>query len=190
MSKAATDFSVSDKTYDSTDDYAELLVGCGNNRAKKVWSAGMIEEKFNCLTTLDMDSAANPDVIHDLMDLPYPFEDGAFNEIHAYDVLEHTGNQGDWRFFFDQFSEFWRILRPGGYLCGSVPAWDSVWAWGDPGHTRILSEAALIFLNQREYKLQIGKTAMTDYRNYWQHNFELIANKYEDDGFAFVLQKS
>ena len=71
-----------------------------------------------------------------------------------------------------------------------MPAWDSVWAWGDPGHTRILSEASLVYLNQREYKLQVGKTAMTDYRDYWTLNFELLANKYEDDGFAFVIQKS
>lgn len=173
--------------------YTELLLGCGNNHDKKIHSKNeefSIEKEWKGLVTLDFDKNCNPDVLHDLMDLPYPFEDNEFDEIHAYDVMEHLGQQGDWKWFFDQFAEIWRILKPGGVFCASVPAWDSVWAWGDPGHTRILSEASLIYLNQREYKLQIGKTAMTDYREYWKHNFELIANKYEGDGFAFVLQKS
>lgn len=127
-------------------------------------------------------------MVHDLEVLPLPFADNEFSEIHAYDVLEHTGRQGDWRFFFDQFHEFWRILEPGGILCARVPSWDSVWAWGDPGHTRVITEGSLVFLNQQEYELQVGLGAMTDYRHYWKGNFELLSYLYEGHCLGFVIK--
>lgn len=167
----------------------ELLIGCGNSRDKKL-TFSEIPQNWVELRTLDMDEGCEPDHVHDLEDLPLPFDDNVFDEIHAYEVLEHTGQQGDYRFFFNQFYEFWRILKPGGYFIGTCPLWSGEWAWGDPGHKRIISANALTFLSQKEYKVQVGKTAMTDYRDYWDGDFDLIANKESDDGntFGFVLQ--
>ena len=88
----------------------ELLIGAGNNRDKKITFKDIPSEWSGELVTLDIDPECNPDIIHDLNDLPMPFDDDMFDEIHAYEVLEHTGRQGDWLFFFNQFSEFWRIL--------------------------------------------------------------------------------
>ena len=65
----------------------ELLIGCGNNREKRVVFPEIQKGWFN-LTTLDVDKDCNPDVLHDLNDLPLPFDDNMFNEIHAYQVLE------------------------------------------------------------------------------------------------------
>jgi DNA modification methylase len=111
-----------------------------------------------------------------------------FDEIHAYDVLEHTGQQGDWRFFFAQWSEFWRILKPNGLFFGKCPTYDSEWAWGDPGHTRIISPASLVFLDQNQYIEQVGKTAMTDYRPYYTADFERLASEIKETTHAFVLR--
>jgi len=165
----------------------ELLIGAGNDRQKKITFEG-IPENWIELKTLDIDSATEPDYVHDLEDLPLPFDDDCFDEIHAYEVLEHTGAQGDWKFFFNQFYEFWRILKPGGHFVGSCPMWDSKWAWGDPGHKRIISPETLTFLSQKEYKAQVGMTAMTDYRDYWDGDFELIANQVSDLNFGFVIK--
>lgn len=164
----------------------ELLIGAGNNKKKKV-TFPEIPEDWCQLTTLDIDPSTNPDVVHDLNDFPLPFDDDMFDEIHAYEVLEHTGRQGDWMFFFNQFMEFWRILKPGGYFVGTCPMWDSPWAWGDPGHTRIISPESLIFLSQKEYE-QVGETAMTDYRGWYKGDFELIAKQESDHNFGFVLR--
>ncbi len=164
----------------------ELLIGCGNNRDKKVtgsWTTSVWEN----LVTLDMDPEAKPDVVHDLNALPYPFADDEFDEIHAYEVLEHCGRQGDYKFFFAQFHEFWRILKPGGYLVATVPMWDSPWAWGDPGHTRVIPKESLIFLDQREYS-QIGSTSMTDYRAEWKGNFLGFAFTESDHQLGFILK--
>jgi len=165
---------------------AELLIGCGNSRNKKLHLTGDIPE-FTNVTTLDFDPLCGADVLHDLEVLPYPFEDQSFDQIHAYEVLEHTGNQGDWKFFFDQFREFHRILKPGGHLFATVPAWNSVWAWGDPSHKRVISHGSLVFLSQEQYR-NVGATAMTDYRHYWDKDFEIVFQQYKDENFFFALK--
>lgn len=166
---------------------SELLIGCGNDRRKKV-RIEAVPEEWTELVTLDIDPSTKPDVVHDLNVLPYPFADNQFGEIHAYEVLEHCGRQGDWRFFLDQFAELWRILKPGGLLFATCPMWDGPWAWADPGHTRVISRQSLVFLSQEEYATQIGKTAMTDYRPWYKADFVPVAIKEEGDTFGFVLQ--
>jgi SAM-dependent methyltransferase len=165
---------------------SELLLGCGHSRKKQVVFPD-IPADWTGLTTLDIDPSVNPDVVWDLNNTSLPFEDGAFDEVHAYECLEHVGRQGDWRFFFDQFADFWRILKPKGYFVGTVPMWDSPWAWGDPGHTRVITRGSLIFLNQGEYD-QLGDTNMTDYRPWWKGNFKTIAVEETEHRMGFVLQ--
>ena len=164
----------------------DLLIGCGNSRNKRVVWSGTTKE-WHDLTTLDIDAGCNPDVVWDLNVLPLPFADNTFDEIHAYEVLEHCGRQGDYRFFFAQFEEFHRILKPGGYFAATVPMWDSPWAWGDPGHTRVIPREALIFLDQREY-VQVGETSITDYRSVYKADFELMSVMESEHTFGFILR--
>jgi len=164
----------------------ELLIGCGSNREKKIYANG--KKEWDQLVTLDFNDDHEPDVIHDLEIFPYPFKDNAFDEIHAYEVLEHTGEQGDFRFFFKQWEEFYRVLKNGGLFFGTVPKWDSIWALGDPSHRRVLSHASLVFLDQEEYKKQIGKTPMSDFRFCYQGNFKVEYAKYQAEQFQFILK--
>jgi len=120
--------------------------------------------------------------------LPLPFEDSAFDEIHAYEVCEHvTGQQGDAVAYFAFFSEMWRILRPGGYFMGTVPRGE--WVWGDPSHKRQITLGTLHFLSQREYREQVGITQMSDYRNIYKADFEILFAQQTDDKLGFVLQR-
>jgi SAM-dependent methyltransferase len=168
--------------------YRELLLGAGTRQDKRItWPE--VPSTWTNLTTLDIMPSNKPDVLHDLDVLPYPFADNEFDEIHAYEILEHCGKQGDWRFFFAQFAEFYRILKPGGYFAGSSPMWDQVWAWGDPGHTRIISAASLMFLDQQFYADQVGKTACSDYRDFYKADFKVLSiNENAGVQFYFVLQ--
>jgi SAM-dependent methyltransferase len=165
----------------------ELLVGAGNSRTKKIRLSGYPQE-WTELITLDIDPSTEPRVVHDLNLLPLPFGDSMFDEVHAYEVLEHTGTQGDWRFFFNQFYEFWRILKPGGLMCGTVPLWDSPWAWGDPGHTRVLPRESFYFLSQALYANEVGKTSLTDYRGWWKGDFELLSFNDYEHSLGFVMK--
>ena len=163
----------------------QLLIGCGTNKTRLMRLAD--GDEWEDLTTLDIDPGVKPDVVHDLNVLPYPFETNTFDEIHAYEVLEHCGRQGDYDYFFGQFNELWRILKPGGLLFASCPMWDSPWAWSDPGHTRVITRHSLIFLQRDEYH-QLGTTHMTDYRSQLVGDWELMAGKEDEHIFGFCMR--
>jgi 2-polyprenyl-3-methyl-5-hydroxy-6-metoxy-1,4-benzoquinol methylase len=148
-----------------------LLLGAGN--AKRLPVRFRPTDPDEQIISLDIDPNSKPDIIHDLNVLPYPFQDNEFDQIHAYEVMEHLGQQGDWKFFFKQFEELARILKP---ECGLVicsPKCTSVWLWGDPGHTRYIGPEQMTFLDQGNYVLQIGKTTMTDYRHFYKADWSL-----------------
>ncbi len=164
----------------------ELLIGCGRNRDKRIITRGVSE--WEQLVTLDHNPEVNPNVVHDLTVMPYPFLEDTFDEIHAYEVLEHIGQQGDYKTFFAQFSEFHRILKPGGLFCATVPMWNNIWAWGDPSHTRVINNGTLVFLSQKEYEKAQGVTSMTDFRYIWKQDFDILMAKEQGENFIFVLQ--
>lgn len=165
----------------------ELLLGAGSSRIKKVAIPGKKEWKH--LVTLDLFDTHNPDVVWDMENRPLPFDDDTFDEIHAYDVLEHLSHQGDWEGFFAEWSEWYRLLKPGGMICAISPHWSSPWAWGDPGHRRVYGPEILTFLEMPQYEKQVGKTPMTDYRSHWQGDFEpLHMNVSEGGQFVYVLK--
>lgn len=164
----------------------ELLVGCGNSRRKKLYTGDNAE--WTELVTIDHDPNCGADVLHDLETTPWPLDSNTFDEVHAYEVLEHLGAQGDYKAFFRHFGEIYRILKPDGVLFATCPAWDSKWAWGDPSHTRIVSRQSLVFLDQEQYHKQVGKTAMTDFRWLWKGDFECIGGEIEQGSFKFALK--
>jgi SAM-dependent methyltransferase len=64
---------------------------------------------------LDWCADYNPDVVHDLNVIPYPFSDHTFDLIEADHVLEHLDKP------FEAMAEFHRILVHGGTLVVRVP---------------------------------------------------------------------
>lgn len=163
----------------------EILLGCGSNRVKKLFVEGRSE--WGGLTTLDIEARHKPDVVHDLNN-PLPFPDSVADELHAYEVLEHCGRQGDYKFFFDQFSDFWRVLKPNGILFGTVPLPTSVWAWGDPSHTRVIPKESFVFLQQPNYTEQVGVTPMSDFRSIYKADFDIIHLHPNGDVLEFGLK--
>lgn len=168
----------------------ELLLGCGRSRDKRLVPYGQ-PKTWGELITLDMVEDHKPDVLFDLSDLgyvPLPFEDNTFDEIHAYEVLEHIGSQGDYQTFFAQFEELHRILKPGGYLCATCPSYLSMWAWGDPSHTRVITSGTLVFLSQAQYALQVGKSPMSDFRSIYKADFETTHCEENEEHLVFCLR--
>jgi SAM-dependent methyltransferase len=164
-----------------------LLLGCGDDRRKKLQLAGAPEWTGE-LTTIDMNPDCGADIVHNLDSHPLPFEDDTFDELAAYDVLEHLGRQGDWRGYFDEFAEYWRILKPGGTFGIIVPIGAD--ALADVGHTRFFSGNAFCCLSQKWYAANKGSMSFGDYRWYWKRDFDVVfLEQIENHHLATVLRK-
>lgn len=171
----------------TAEEWRQGLVTVDDNKA----CAPDLTMDLNQVAWLTYDQAEPP---HELLELArnlspaYQFRSSVFDEVHAYEVLEHLGTQGDAFSFFAHFEEIWRILKDGGLLCATVPSRYSQWLWGDPGHRRVILPASLTFLSQAEYARQLGKTAMSDYRNIYHGDFHIVASIDNEETHTFVLQ--
>ena len=92
-----------------------LDLGCGN---KKILGA----------IGIDINPLSDADIIHDLNNLPYPFEDSLFDEIIADNVIEHLDD------VVKIMEELSRISKPGARIKIIVPYFRSKWAYIDPTH--------------------------------------------------------
>lgn len=169
-------------------------------------------ERWQNVVTVDLNPACDPDLVIDLSQTiwtmdptavlrrPEPdvldeIEGGdlqlkadAFDEVHAYEVFEHIGQSGDYETYFAQFDEIWRLLKPGGFFCATVPSRFSIWAWGDPGHTRIINPASVIFLQRPHYGNEVGTGPSSDYRDVFSGDFDIVYSFDNEHTFSFVLQ--
>lgn len=166
----------------------ELLIGCGSALDKRLTVDGT--QTFNNVVTLDYNADHKPDIVWNLNHpdvLPPDFESDSFDEIHAYEVLEHIGQQGDYLTFFRQFSQFWRVLKPNGHMCMTFPSRHSIWAWGDPSHTRIVQPEQFIFLRQPSYDA-VGVTSMSDFRNVYKADFDIVDATDNKDTATMIIK--
>jgi hypothetical protein len=181
----------------------ELLLGCGHSRKKQAHVPGTSID-WEDLITLDNNANCKPDIHCNLDTELWPcmalnshgeratigtqLQENYFAEVHAYEVLEHLGRQGDIGSFFSTFANIYRILLPGGYLFGTTPSVRSSWLWGDPGHRRTIQKESLIFLDQGQYVFQISKTPMSDYRDDWKGDFQIMSSTDDGTFHRFALQ--
>jgi len=92
----------------------KLNLGCGHD-IREGW--------------VNLDSAALPgvDVVHDLSQLPLPFEDGRFSEVLCQDVLEHVD-------YVAVLRELHRVTEPGGRVTIRSPHFTAAAVYVDPTH--------------------------------------------------------
>jgi hypothetical protein len=188
----------------------ELLLGCGFSRVKHMALPGEPLEWKDCVT-LDRNPRCKPDLLCD-MDQKNPaawyvadytargrkclsgqyilrINDDQFDEVHAYEVLEHLGAQGDETAFFNCFDNIHCMLRAGGHLFATCPSRYSPWLWGDPSHRRVISAESLAFLDQRVVASnRKNGTAMSDFSDLWTRDFRIISTQDNRQTFAFCLQ--
>lgn len=77
---------------------------------------------------LDISDRVFADVVHDLDRVPWPFASGTFNEVHAYDVLEHLADVPA------ALVEIHRVSRPGAVVHITVPHFSCANAFTDVTH--------------------------------------------------------
>ena len=141
------------------------------------------------ITRVDMDPNCGADIVMEYDGGALPFDDDTFDEIHAYDSLEHWGTQGDWKGYFDEFAEYHRILKDKGKMYIIVPNTTDLFT--DPGHRRFFSQNHFFMLMQDFYdQCKETNTPCTDYRFYWKKNFRVAVMRSSDHHFAVILEKA
>ncbi len=94
----------------------------------------------------DVAALAGVDVVHDLREFPWPFEDGQFEEVYMKDVLEHLPDT------IATMEELHRITKPGAKVYIGVPYWNSMVAFGDPTHVKSFNEFCFDFFDPTNWQ--------------------------------------
>jgi len=91
---------------------------------------GCGKDKLPGAVGMDMNLASHADVIHDLDERPWPFEDNRFEHVRAQDVLEHVAD------FMGVMEEIHCVCRAGASVLVRMPFMSSVNFTTDPTHRR------------------------------------------------------
>jgi len=125
--------------YKSKYNRLELDLACGSS--KKEDSIGV-----------DISDEIGVDIIWDLNQYPWPFEDNSIDSIHCSHYVEHIPhniNNGDKRDGLIQFmNELYRILKPEGKVTIIAPYYTSIRAYGDPTHQRFICDWTFLYYNK------------------------------------------
>lgn len=121
-----------------------LDIGCGDNprnpfAATELYGADLVDFEASVSSAIKLIKA-------DLFK-SFPFEDNFFESISAYDFLEHVPRAGGPATtggielpFIGLMNEVWRVLKHGGVLIASTPAYPHKKAFQDPTHVNIITE--------------------------------------------------
>jgi predicted SAM-dependent methyltransferase len=109
-----------DFTREHVKDFLRLDLACGQR--KKEGFLGVDREKIEGV-----------DIVHDLTQYPWPFEDNSVYEIHCSHYVEHVVD------LVSFMNECYRILKPLGVMTIYCPYYSSERAWQDPTHVRAIT---------------------------------------------------
>jgi predicted SAM-dependent methyltransferase len=97
---------------------------------KKILDMGCGDRKMRGAIGIDKAKLPGVDVVHDLNEFPYPFEDETFDEVYCYHVLEHLDDLNK------VMEEIHRISKNHARIFIKVPHYSHKNAWVDPTHVR------------------------------------------------------
>jgi len=97
-------------------------------RGREVLNLGCGRKHVEGAINLDITTATNPDMVHDLNRRPWPLPADHFREVIANDVIEHLEE------VLATFEEIHRVCRDGAVVRVAVPHFSSGNAYTDPTH--------------------------------------------------------
>ena len=114
------------------------------------------EGYINC----DRISHPTVDVVHDLNQVPWPFDDASVEHVYACNILEHLNN------LVPVMEEIWRILKVGGTAEIIVPYYHCPAAFRDPTHQQFFTEETMDYFSINR--------PLSHYNYYSKCRFEMI----------------
>ena len=155
----------------------KLNLGCGNDRKQGYVNLDLYNKKA--------------DIVHDLEKYPYPFKKDTFEEILAYNILEHLNDP------YKTLLEIHRISKPKTIIKIIVPHFSGGNAWGDLQHKKAFNTFAFEHENLKPFfrvkKIQITfpkrrffiKWFANKYKGFYDYN---IANIFPADDIYVELE--
>jgi len=148
-----------------TDKKIKLNLGCGF-------------QKLEGFVNVDISDISEPDVKHDLMQFPWPFETSSVDHIVAKDILEHVGNSSD--DFIAVIKEMYRVSANGAAWEVQFPHHRSDLAYDDPTHIRRLTQTTFkMFDQKRALEMQKRKQAESPLSLIYDIDIEVCDVKHE-----------
>jgi hypothetical protein len=117
-----------------------LNLGCGMNRLDGY---------------INVDRYGEPDVRHDLEDVPWPWPDDSVSEVLLKHVLEHLGR--DPAVYLDIMKELYRVCHDGAAIRVIVPHHRHEFFYNDPTHVRAVTADGMTLFSQRLNRQWIAK---------------------------------
>jgi SAM-dependent methyltransferase len=105
--------------------------------------------------------AVNGDAVH------LPFTDGAFDRVIASEVMEHIPND------FGAMHELARVLRPGGTIAVTVPAWlpeKVCWMLSDEYHAPFVEGGHVRIYTEDELRMRLGSAGLVPGASHRAHS--------------------
>jgi hypothetical protein len=112
----------------------KLNLGCGQNHLP-----GYVN--------VDCMPRANPDVLHDLEEFPWPFDTSSVGEVVLNHVLEHLGAAP--QVFIGVFVELFRVCKGGAMVHIAVPHPRHDHFLGDPTHVRAVTPEVVSLFSKK-----------------------------------------
>lgn len=148
-----------------------INLACGQNKTKEFFG-------------VDIAKAPGVDLVYDLERFPWPFPDNSVDEAFCNHYIEHTKD------IIKFMDEVYRILRPGASITIRAPYYNSMRAWQDPTHTRVISEATFLYYN-KEWRV-INKMdhypIKSDFDYTFSYNFMPDWAMRSEDARAFAIK--
>lgn len=121
---------------------------------------------------IDAVKTEQTDIVHNLLEFPWPLEDNSVYEINCSHFVEHIPIQlKDGSFGLGRFmEEVWRVLMPGGVITITAPYYTSIRAWQDYTHTRAITDLTFDYFKK-------GSIGGVDHYTP-KCNFEIVHKRY------------
>lgn len=117
-------------------------------------------------------------IVFDVNEYPWPFDDACASELKAIDLMEHLPPHNNIKFI----EEIWRVLKPGGTAFITVPHHQSPNAMIDPTHYRGFDEKSLDYFDPTT---EFG----TNFGFYSEKKFNVSAVRTPNNNVEFTLRK-
>lgn len=151
--------------------------------AKKI-QLGAGTEQIEGYFNTDIVDLPGLDLVLNVMNFPWPFEDNSADEILAFDLIEHlpTHTNTYENTLIKFLEEAHRILKPNGLLHMRTPGWRSDFCWIDFTHVRPFDIRSFDFLDSSK---DFGRS--TGF--YSKCKFKVDAEEFENHNLDFKLIK-